>query len=91
MGAGKSTIAFRVTRSSRGNRHKLGQWGAEMDMSIPVIVALHLGGNVIFFWGFFKFANQRVFGGESKRAEKEEPDKDIETELKELSREVKRM
>jgi len=62
-----------------------------MDLSIPVIAGLHLGGNVVFFWGFFRFANQYVFGVESKRVEEKEPNNEMEKEIKQIERELKRM
>jgi hypothetical protein len=57
-----------------------------MDLAIPIIVALQVGGNVVFFWGFFKILSLTVF---KDNRESKEPD--IEEEIAEVSRELERM
>lgn len=66
-----------------------------MDLSIPLILILLVGGNAIFFAGFFEFAREYVFPEtqQEQRLEQQEAETEdeTETELKELERELRRM
>lgn len=57
-----------------------------MDMTVPLILGLQIGGNVIFFWGFLKILSLTVF-----KANRESKEPDIEEELEEVSKEIERM
>lgn len=59
-----------------------------MDMTIPTVLILHIGGNLILFWGLFKLLSITVFktGGQPK-----EPQVEKRQEIKRLERELRRV
>lgn len=57
-----------------------------MDMTVPVILGLQVGGNIIFFWGFLKLLSLTVF---KDNREAKEPD--IENEIRRIERELRRL
>ncbi len=57
-----------------------------MDLTNLSIAILHFGGNIVFFWGFFKILSLTVF-----KANREAKEPDIEEEIAEVSRELERL
>jgi hypothetical protein len=70
-------------RSTSANKAR----GHEMDMRNLAIATLTLGGNLTFFWGFFKLLSLTVF----KRQVREAKEPDIDQEFEEVSKEIERM
>jgi hypothetical protein len=58
-----------------------------MDLTNLSIAILHFGGNVFFFWGFFKLLSLTVF----KRQVREAKEPNIDQEFEEVSKEIERM
>ena len=55
-------------------------------MTIPIVLFLHIGGNIILFYGFFKLLSLTVF---KQNRDTKEPSK--EKEIKRLERELRRL
>ena len=61
-----------------------------MDMTVPMVLMLQLGGNALVFYGLYLYCRDFAFAPKTQTNE-EEADQSLDDEIKILTRQLKRM